>query len=418
MTPPLTLNASRRSDPFFLLALLALTCLPGHAVEAAQGSEPPAAQIGGAVQDEAPMSSFSGIPSSDINSRDGKRKVKVRRKVKRRRSVPGSNLKNNSKEDLGEAQQQEGELPVAEPQLKNQKNNFATKGKQSSPKRSTQSVGGGTDGECLRRIKREWKDAVELGIAYDWGKRKTINFKGRKTDDKYNYVRLGPMGKNLLQWHFSVQGSPSSVYAEGIYHGRILLPKNYPGSPPRVQMLTPSGRFVTGEDICLSASQYHPESWTPRWTVLSLVDALRLHMLTNPNEIGGVHASTEVRTKRALESRSWKRGVVDHSRFVEDGIFAIESKDGSSEEVMDSERAVEDRSEEVTTPSEEAIGMVTVEVRNRTERTAAVRPRSNLSKALFLIRVLIRSTLSVFTNPLKLLMVIFVLSFGYLNSSS
>jgi len=57
------------------------------------------------------------------------------------------------------------------------------------------------------------------------------------------YVRIGPFGKNLLRWHFSVVGVEPSrreqlackfLYAGGVYHGRVLLPKVYPGSPPRV----------------------------------------------------------------------------------------------------------------------------------------------------------------------------------------
>lgn len=139
----------------------------------------------------------------------------------------------------------------------------------------------GKEGECLRRIKREWKDAVKLGIAYDWKTSETVTIKGRSAngrihseseennaseDDfyKYNYIRMGPYGSNLLRWHFSVMGPAHSCFAGGVYHGRILLPKDYPMSPPRVQILTPSGRFHPGEDICLSASAFHPETWTPR----------------------------------------------------------------------------------------------------------------------------------------------------------
>lgn len=92
----------------------------------------------------------------------------------------------------------------------------------------------------------------------------------------------------------------------GIYHGRVLLPKNYPMVPPRVQLLTPSGRFIPYHDICLSASNYHPETWTPQWTVLSLVEALRLHMLTQANEIGGMNSSKDVRRRYAVQSRHWK----------------------------------------------------------------------------------------------------------------
>ena len=87
-------------------------------------------------------------------------------------------------------------------------------------------------------------------------------------------------------------------------------------------MLTPSGRFVCREDICLSASNYHPETWTPRWTVISLVDALRLHMLTTANEIGGVASSDENRKSYAQSSRSWfLPGVADHRQMLMDGIF-------------------------------------------------------------------------------------------------
>jgi len=188
----------------------------------------------------------------------------------------------------------------------------------------------GKGGECLRRIKREWKDAVRMGIAYDWISMRTLRSSSSSLTgpsagaggNSHDYVRIGPFGKNLLRWHFSVQGPANSVYEEGVYHGRVLLPKDYPGSPPRVQMLTPSGRFIPGEDICLSASSYHPETWTPQWTILSLVDALRIHMLTMANEIGGVMASDGKRRQLATESRSWNYpGVVDHRRMIESGIF-------------------------------------------------------------------------------------------------
>jgi len=259
------------------------------------------------------------------------------------------------------------------------------KKKLNKPTKAFEGVGSGQSRACLRRIQSEWKDAVRLGIAYDWMAAETLTRFGRSANgrrmnnssttttttttrslhsrkrkrgatnndeeiekkdsssttntvhdnsekivddndhehDKYNYVRIGPFGKNLLRWHFSVLGPTNSVYEGGVYHGRVLLPKNYPGSPPRVQMLTPSGRFISGGDICLSASSYHPETWTPRWTILSLVDGLRLHMLTLSNEIGGLNASSETRKNYARKSRSWRLGVVDHGRMVKAGLFPL-----------------------------------------------------------------------------------------------
>lgn len=302
----------------------------------------------------------------------------------------------------------------------------SSKGKAADDKR--RSVGGGKEGECLRRIKREWKDAVALGIAYNWAKGETVVRKGKMskaalTDPKYNYVRIGPMGRNLFRWHFSVQGAPNSVYEEGIYHGRVVLPVDYPASPPRVQMLTPSGRFEVETDICLSASSYHPESWTPRWTVLSLIDALRLHMLTNANEIGGVHATNEVRRARAKKSRTWSRGVVDHARMSAVGIFSLVSED--EEKTTDSgtstvhEKKEHPEASRANAPSdEELLGMVTADViRRHTERRArAVQPTSSISKVFLVVRVLFRSVISVLSSPVKLTLMVFMLIFAYLNA--
>ncbi len=49
--------------------------------------------------------------------------------------------------------------------------------------------------------------------------------------------------ENIFEWHFAISGQRGSDYEGGIYHGRILLPPEYPFKPPDFVMLTPSGRF-------------------------------------------------------------------------------------------------------------------------------------------------------------------------------
>ena len=306
-------------------------------------------------------------------------------------------------------------------------------------------ISGGREGACLRRIKREWKDAAGLGVAYDWRKGRTVTSKKKnKSESKAanNYVRMGPMGRNLLHWHFSVQGTPNSVYEKGVYHGRIVLPKDYPMSPPRVQMLTPSGRFIPGHDICLSASSYHPESWTPRWTILSLIDALRLHMLTSANEIGGQNASNEQRRKRALESRTWGRGVVCHEKMLNDGIFTLESLEEEQEEAAEAGEAekceideevdgeiVEKRIELTPTlpTTEKILGVVTEEaVERQSERTSKEVTRSTRSSApvlvvkfiFYSVLLLLRGVISVLKSPIKLGLMALMVIFAHLNRSS
>lgn len=47
-----------------------------------------------------------------------------------------------------------------------------------------------------------------------------------------------PLEDNLFEWHFTVQGPPSTDFEGGVYHGRILLPPEYPMKPPNIILLT------------------------------------------------------------------------------------------------------------------------------------------------------------------------------------
>lgn len=47
-----------------------------------------------------------------------------------------------------------------------------------------------------------------------------------------------PLEENLFEWHFTIRGPPDSDFAEGVYHGRILLPAEYPMKPPNIILLT------------------------------------------------------------------------------------------------------------------------------------------------------------------------------------
>jgi len=49
-----------------------------------------------------------------------------------------------------------------------------------------------------------------------------------------------PLGDNLFEWHFTVKGQPGSEFEGGFYHGRILLPTEYPMKPPNIILLTVS----------------------------------------------------------------------------------------------------------------------------------------------------------------------------------
>jgi len=270
-----------------------------------------------------------------------------------------------------------------------------------SKSRSSSSSSGHANTATMLRVQREWKDLIQAGVAFDWNKgqpvsvtrhekkrheKKTNNNKPRNIQPQD--IWLGPVSlREWWVWHFSFQGVPGSSYAGGIYHGRILLPPNYPAAPPRIHLLTPTGRFVPGTDICLSqASAYHPETWQPSAVRLrTLVEGVRWHMLTNANEIGGVTASLDERRRLARSSREFamtatRRGnsgtaaaaastvVVDHGRMLREGWIVLEE-----EEVEDDETRRQE--EPVATTAAETASM------GKTNKIAATRSDETVEQA-------------------------------------
>ena len=63
-----------------------------------------------------------------------------------------------------------------------------------------------------------------------------------KRKDLDNFI-AAPSASNIFEWHFCIFGLTDCPYEEGFYHGTLAFPKEYPFKPPRIRMLTPSGRF-------------------------------------------------------------------------------------------------------------------------------------------------------------------------------
>ncbi|KAK3299247.1 ubiquitin-conjugating enzyme/RWD-like protein [Chaetomium fimeti] len=119
-----------------------------------------------------------------------------------------------------------------------------------------------------------------------------------------------PLETDLFEWHFTLRGPPASPFEHGIYHGRIVLPPGYPLRPPSFRFLTPSGRFETNREICLSISGHHEETWQPAWGIRTALVALRTFMETDvKGQLGGLDAAEPVRRRMAGESTAWKCGA-------------------------------------------------------------------------------------------------------------
>ncbi|KAH7166264.1 ubiquitin-conjugating enzyme/RWD-like protein [Dactylonectria macrodidyma] len=119
-----------------------------------------------------------------------------------------------------------------------------------------------------------------------------------------------PLESDFFEWHFTLRGPPNSVYSNGIYHGRIVLPPTYPLRPPSFRFMTPSGRFEANREICLSISGHHEETWQPAWGVRTALVALRSFMETDARgQLGGLETTDAVRQRLASESTTFKCAV-------------------------------------------------------------------------------------------------------------
>lgn len=121
--------------------------------------------------------------------------------------------------------------------------------------------------------------------------------------DPTEHYHAQPLEDNLFEWHFSVRGPPDSDFHGGVYHGRIVLPPEYPMKPPSIILLTPNGRFEVGKKICLSISGHHPETWQPSWSIRTALIAIIGFMPTKgEGAIGSLDYTPEER--RALAKKS------------------------------------------------------------------------------------------------------------------
>ena len=85
-----------------------------------------------------------------------------------------------------------------------------------------------------------------------------------------------------------MEGCPDTPYEGGWYVAKLKFPAEYPFKPPAIFMCTPSGRFATGTRLCLSMSDFHPESWNPGWSVATVAKGLLSFMCEEAVTTGAV----------------------------------------------------------------------------------------------------------------------------------
>ncbi|KAJ1792778.1 Ubiquitin-conjugating enzyme E2 6 [Coemansia sp. RSA 2399] len=128
------------------------------------------------------------------------------------------------------------------------------------------------------------------------------------------FITAKPLETNILEWHYVLTGPPDTQYEGGEYHGRLRFPSDYPYKPPAIQMITPSGRFQTNTNICMSMSNFHPDTWNPAWSVSTILNGMLSFMVEEEDTTGSIR--TSMADRKMLARRSHKFNL-QNNRFRE-----------------------------------------------------------------------------------------------------
>ena len=73
------------------------------------------------------------------------------------------------------------------------------------------------------------------------------------------------------------------LFSGGFYHGKLMFPREFPFKPPSIYIQTPNGRFKCNTRLCLSISDFHPDTWNPAWSVSTILTGLLSFMVSLPS---------------------------------------------------------------------------------------------------------------------------------------
>lgn len=157
-------------------------------------------------------------------------------------------------------------------------------------------------------------------------------------------IRACPSDLDTLVWYYVIHNLPAGTpYHGGQYFGKLVFPREYPLKPPAIYMITPSGRFEVNTRLCLSMSDFHPESWNPSWRVETILLGLISFMTdeSDPSTTGGIRASFDsrrndaslsfFRNSRNKEFKQYFPDMIDASKYLIEVGFTANSPEKSGQ---------------------------------------------------------------------------------------
>ena len=139
-----------------------------------------------------------------------------------------------------------------------------------------------------------------------------IKKSGKITD---NYV-CAPDPEDPFTWYFVIFGLADN-FEGGYYFGKVVCPQDYPARPPYIMIMMDNGSFNPNDKICLSITDYHPESWNPAWTVTHIILGCISFWMQGESTAGSLYSfwkdDKDYHQKKAAFLS--KKTVLEHPKF-------------------------------------------------------------------------------------------------------
>jgi len=138
----------------------------------------------------------------------------------------------------------------------------------------------------------------------------------KRIQKEYDELKLNPLPNikiaydtnNLLDWYCMIYDLNEEEYKNGQYIFNIKMSPNYPFDPPEFYFLTPNGRFDIDKKLCFSNSSYHKESWSPLWTIKTIIlGFLSFFLEKKSSGIGHLAASIDEKIIFAEKSQEYNK---------------------------------------------------------------------------------------------------------------
>ena len=146
-------------------------------------------------------------------------------------------------------------------------------------------------------------------------KKRLINEIRLLKKDPLEFIDVCPDAADILTWYFIIRGPSDSDYAGGYYIGKLLYSPQYPDKPPDYMMLTPSGRYIINNKICLSNSGYHASEWSSSWTIHATLNGFMSIMLDD-KEHGISHISVTKDERKRMAKESIEYNKTHHPQII------------------------------------------------------------------------------------------------------